>query len=319
MHPKPEGSADGGRENPGYSGGQTSGERITMFEAPNDGAVVRFDDLYPRWNTMHARDAGQYRWLISYYGGEEGYLNENRETGLVSDRGHAGIMHLSAGCRQFGVHEHTMTEIYVILQGEVESIEPGRSQEAGPLDVLYMPPKAPHAVRAVGDEDVVLFFCHDANEQIGRSVYYDESDDRWSSGTPLVQVVSWSELEQSRDKPGAQTGGTMRSWAAWGAASGDAAVGPKAAINDKISVGTTEILPGNAHVVHAHPFAEHYLVVSGRAGVVGRADGAILGPRDYVGFAAGTPHALRAVGVEPLRVLWLQEGQGDGVTSYAAD
>jgi mannose-6-phosphate isomerase-like protein (cupin superfamily) len=290
---------------------------MAMFEAPSDGAVVHFDDLDPRWNTMHAREAGHHRWLVSYYGGEDGYLNENRETGLISDRGHAGIMHLSAGCRQFGVHEHTITEIYVILEGEVESIEPGRTQKAGPLDVLYMPPQAPHAVRASGDEDVVLFFCHDANEQIGRSVYYDESDDRWSSGSPQVQVVRWSELQSRRDAPGAEVGGTMRAWAAWaGAVDGDAPITPAAAANDKVTLGTTLIPPGNAHVPHAHPFAEHYLVVSGRAAVLGRGDGEILGPRDYVGFAAGTPHGLRAVGVQPLRVLWLQEGQSTGETTY---
>jgi mannose-6-phosphate isomerase-like protein (cupin superfamily) len=288
-----------------------------MFEAPSDGAVVRFDSLDPRWGTMHAREPGHYRWLISYYGGGEGYLNENRSTGLISDRGHAGIMHLTSGCRQFGVHEHTVTEIYVILQGEVESIEPGRTQKAGPLDALYMPPTAPHAVRASGEEDVVLFFCHDASEQIGKSIYYDESDDRWSSATPQVQVVRWSELRSRRDKPGANVGGTMRSWTAWaGAAGGDAAIGPNAAANDLVSLGTTEILPGNAHAVHSHPFAEHYVVISGRAAVLDRDDGAILGPRDYVGFASGTLHGLRAVGVEPVRVLWLQEGQGDGVTSY---
>ena len=69
--------------------------------------------------------------------------------------------------------------------------------------------------------------------------------------------------------------------------------------------------------MHSHPFAEHYLVISGRAAVLGREDGLILGPRDYVGFAAGTPRGLRAVGVEPLRVLWLHEEQGDGVTIYS--
>jgi mannose-6-phosphate isomerase-like protein (cupin superfamily) len=227
-------------------------------------------------------------------------------------------MHLAAGCRQFGVHEHTITEIYVILQGEVESIEPGRTQRAGPLDVLYMPPRAPHAVRAAEGEDVVLFFCHDANERIGASVYYDEADDRWSAGAPQVQVVRWSALPRGEDTPGAAVGGTLRSWTAWaGARTGDAAIADAAAVNQRISLGTTEILPGNAHIVHEHPFAEHYVVVSGRAAVLGRDDRAILGPRDYVGFAAGTPHGLRAVGVEPLRVLWLQEGQGDGVTRYS--
>ena len=124
-------------------------------------------------------------------------------------------------------------------------------------------------------------------------------------------------MTQRRDKPGAEVGGTLRSWTAWvGTPAGDAAITPDAAANDKVSLGTTAIEPGNAHVVHAHPFAEHYVVISGRAAVIGREDGAILGPRDYVGFAAGTPHGLRAVGIEPLRVLWLQEEQGDDTTSY---
>src|ERR1700753_117059 len=200
---------------------------MAMFEAPSDGAVLHVDDRDPRWNTMHAREAGHHRWLVSYYGGEDGYLNENRETGLISDRGHAGIMHLSAGCRQFGVHEHTITEIYVILEGEVESIEPGLTQKAGPLDVLSMPPQAPHAVRASDDGDVVLFFCHDANEQIGRSVYYDASDDRWSSGARRVRVVRWWGRQPSADVPGGEVGGTMRAWTAWaGATDGDAAIDP---------------------------------------------------------------------------------------------
>jgi hypothetical protein len=48
----------------------------------------------------------------------------------------------------------------------------------------------------------VLFFCHDASEQIGKSVYYDESDDRWSSGTPQTEVVRWSELTERRGRLG---------------------------------------------------------------------------------------------------------------------
>jgi mannose-6-phosphate isomerase-like protein (cupin superfamily) len=289
-----------------------------MFEAPPKGAVVRFDELSPTWTTMHAREPGHMRWLVTYYGGAEGYINENRETDLVSDRTVTGMMWLGAGNRQFGVHEHTVTEIYVILKGQVESIEPGRRQLAGPLDCLYMPPGAPHAVRAVGDEDVLLLWFHDENEEIGKSQYYDEGDSRWSSATPAVQHVRWADLQPNWSAPGARTGGTMRWWASWaGAAAGEFAIDPAVgAPNKRVGLGATMIPPGNAHVPHAHPFAEHYVVLSGRAAVHGADPGRILGPNDYVGFAAGQVHGLRAVGTEPLQVLWLQEETGVPGTTY---
>lgn len=285
-----------------------------MFLAPPDGAVMRFEEINPTWNTMHAREPGHIRWIISYYGGGEGYINDNPENGLFSDRTAAGMMWLAAGNRQFGVHEHTMTEIYVILKGRVESIEPGRRQQAGPLDVLYMPPQAPHAVRAVGEEDVLLLWAHDENELWGKSQYYDESDSRWSDGTPAVQVVRWADLAPRWDAPGAREGGTMRWWAAWAGGTGsefpiEPGVGAE---SSRISLGSTVLPPGNSHVPHSHPFAEHYVVVSGRAAVVGGDPSTILGPHDYVGFSAGQVHALRAVGTEPLHVLWFHEDVGGG-------
>lgn len=291
-----------------------------MFEAPSDGAVIRFDELQPTWNTMHAREDGHIRWITSYYGGTSGQINDNPETGLVSDRTAAGMMWLAAGNRQFGVHEHTVAEIYVILQGQVESIEPGRTQQAGPLDCLYMPPQAPHAVRAVGDEDVVLLWCHDENERTGLSQYYDEEDDRWGSGTPAVKLVRWSDLESRQDGPGALVGGTMRRSAKWvGSPDGDFPVDPAvSAVSERISIGCTVIPAGNAHVPHAHPFAEHYVVLQGRAMVSGSESRAILGTRDYVGFAAGSTHAVRAVGVEPVHLLWIQEEISTGGTTYEA-
>lgn len=283
-----------------------------MFEAPERGAVVRFDELNPTWNTMHAREPGHMRWIVTYYGGSEGYINDNPETGLLSDRTVTGMMWLAAGNRQFGVHEHTITEIYVILKGRVESIEPGRRQLAGPLDCLYMPPGAPHAVRAVGDEDVLLLWCHDENERIGKSQYYDESDGRWSSATPAVRHIPWAALEPDWSAPGAREGGTARFATAWvGASKGDS----PAVDNARVSLGLTTIPPGNRHVPHTHPFAEHYVVVDGLAAVLGSERGEVLGRYDYVGFAAGQEHGLRAVGTDPLRVLWLQEDAG-GDTSY---
>ncbi|MEZ5076761.1 MAG: cupin domain-containing protein [Solirubrobacterales bacterium] len=289
-----------------------------MFEAPEGGAVVRFADLNPTWNTMHAREAGYLRWVVSYYGGVEGQINDNPETGLVSDRTAAGMMWLAAGNRQFGVHRHTVAEIYVILRGRVESIEPGRRTQAGPLDCLYMPAGAPHAVRAIGGEDVQLLWCHDENETLGLSEYFGEDDERWHDEGPGVQVVRWAELQPRWEAPGGRRGGTLRWSASWaGCERGEVPIDPGVgAASERVGLGTTVLPPGNSHVPHAHDVAEHYVVVSGRAAVHGAPSRRVLEPSDYVGFAAGQPHALRAVGTEPLQLIWLQEGPA-ATSSYA--
>ncbi|QEC48505.1 cupin domain-containing protein [Baekduia soli] len=288
----------------------------------NGGNVVRADDLVPTWNNPHAREPGYLRSIISYYGGVEGFVNDNPETGLLSERTVAGLMWLPVGSRQFGVHQHTITEIYIILQGQVESIEPGRRHVAGPMDCLYMPPGAPHAVRTAGDEDVVLLWCHDAQEPLGSSTYFDEDDPRFTADSPSVELVRWEDLEPRSDAPGARVGGTLRSEVVWaGPETGEQPVAPGVgAVNDKITLGCTILPPGNVHVAHAHPFAEHYIVASGRAAVVGdEAPVTVLGPMDYVGFDAGVPHALRAVGYEPLRLITFQESGAGGSATYAAD
>jgi quercetin dioxygenase-like cupin family protein len=101
----------------------------------------------------------------------------------------------------------------------------------------------------------------------------------------------------------------MRSSIGWaGPARGEMAVDPAvSASSDRVFLGSTALPPGNAHVPHAHPFTEHYVVVSGRAAVLGDATSRALEPLDYVGFQPGEVHGLRAVGTEPLRLLWLQE------------
>ncbi|CAB4883087.1 unannotated protein [freshwater metagenome] len=271
----------------------------------NGGDIVLFEQLEPTWNNPHAREEGHLRWIVSYFGGTPGQINDNPETGLLSTQGSAGLMWLQAGGRQYGVHQHTMRETYVILKGQVESIEPGRSHLAGPLDCLTMPPGAPHAVRAVGSEDVVLLWCHDANEEIGRSQYYDESDDRWDSSRPPVDVVRWDALAPTREEPGAHEGGTRRTTVTWL----EAERGPSdGVLAGSVRLGCTTIEPGSRLASHSHPFTEHFLVISGRASVVGPQASPALGRWDYVRFEPGVVHSLRAIGDEPAQLLWLQEG-----------
>jgi hypothetical protein len=83
-------------------------------------------------------------------------------------------MRMPVGNRQAGVHVHSVTEIYVILRGEVESFDGvGNRHRAGPLDCLYIPAGVPHGVRTVGAVDLELIWVHDAIERVGVSSYLD--------------------------------------------------------------------------------------------------------------------------------------------------
>lgn len=283
-------------------------------------AIVRFDDLSPTWEAPRAREPGFIRWIVSYVGGVPPFWNNNPETGLVSGRVAIGVMWLPVGNRQSGVHVHSITEIYVILRGRVESIElSGRRHVAGPLDCLVMPPGAPHAVRAIGDEDVVLLWVHDKPEEAGSSAYFDESEPPPPGGAPQVQLVTWDSLEPSWDLPKAKSGGHLRYATSWvGGAEGfehyNRGVG---AINDRVSLGAVVMPPGNSEVPHSYATPRHYLVVSGRGTVVGDRDAAPLGPLDLVVLPPSVPHALRTVGTDPLRLVsFHEELQPEGSAQY---
>src|ERR1700742_2388688 len=123
-------------------------------------AVVRFADLEARWHTPRATEPGYLRWLVSYVGGPGGHTHPSPETGPLSERYVIGLMGLPAGNRQAGLHIHSVTEIYVLLRGCVKSLEAGgRTLVAGPGDCLRIPAGAPHGVRAVGDNDVLLVWA----------------------------------------------------------------------------------------------------------------------------------------------------------------
>ena len=274
----------------------------------NSVTVVRNRDLEPSWSVKQAKEPGFMRSLITWVGGPAGYINTNPDTAVISQNSAVGLMRMPVGNRQAGVHIHAVTEIYVILKGEVESFDGvGNTHRAGPLDCLYIPAGVPHGVRTVGDTDLQLIWVHDAIEKVGVSSYLDGSgpfpaDDH-------VRLVSFTDLAPDWGGEKAKEGGHLRWSANWVA--GEASIinhnPAEAVINARIALGVTVIAPGNSHVEHAHPHPETYVVVRGSAILQRDGRNVRLDHLDAAYFPAEAPHALRNGGDEPLYLVWVHE------------
>lgn len=248
------------------------------------------------------------RSLTTWIGGPEGHINSNLGKSVISGRCAVGLMRMPVGNRQPGVHVHSVTEIYVILKGEVESFDGlGRVHRAGPLDCLYIPAGVPHGVRAVGDQDLELVWLHDGIERLGVSTYLEgegsfPADDE-------VSLVPFRELEPNRINPRAEETGHARWSASWvGGPEGYVNYNRgRAALNERIGVGLTVIMPGSRHVPHSHPVGEIYVVLKGRG--VARIEGESLevGPLDGIYHPAGDVHALSNHADQPLYLMWVHE------------
>ncbi|HVW46327.1 MAG TPA: cupin domain-containing protein [Solirubrobacterales bacterium] len=283
---------------------------IDVRKRPAEPFAVRLEDLTPSWHTAKAKEPGHLRWLVTYVGGPAGYPNANPDTGIVSDRIVLGMMRLYAGNRQFGVHTHGVAEIYVIVRGEVESIEAGGiTRRAGPMDCVYIPAGAPHGVRAVGDADVDLIWLHDDLEKRGTARYVEEAGLDAGTDYPRVSVVRWADLEPRWVAEGAKEGGHMRRHVSYvGGAPGLLNLNPEAAArSERVALGAMVMTRGNSQVPHSNPLCEMYVVTKGRARVVGRPEIAALGPLDALIVPPDTEHALRSVGDEDLELIWVHD------------
>lgn len=270
--------------------------------------IIRNLDLEPAWTVKQAKEPGYLRSLITWVGGPEGYINTNPRQAARSLDATLGLMRMPVGNRQAGVHVHSVTEIYVILKGEVESFDGvGNTHRAGPMDCLYIPKGVPHGVRTVGDTDLELIWFHDAIEKNGVSVYLDGPGP--FAADKEVQLIAMKDLAADWSGQDAKLGGTLRWSANWVAAPGSPVNhNPGAAVlNDTLAAGITAILPGNSGVVHGHRFAETYVILSG-TGAVHQGDQAVhLGRLDAARFDAGEAHRIRNTGDATLYIFWLHE------------
>lgn len=203
-----------------------------MGDAPK---LIRFAELEPAWAVKRATEPGFLRWLVSWMGGPQGYVNFNPDQAAQSERAAMGFMAMPQGNRQAGLHKHSVAEIYVILKGEIEGYDhTGVPHRAGPFDCIYIPAGVPHGVRTCGTEDLHLVWVHDAIERVGVSVYVDSAapDDSDQS----IRIVRLS--DQPPCLPGTATPRGM----AWRV--GYVGDGPGEVPNPGIQLGLTTLMSG---------------------------------------------------------------------------
>ena len=268
--------------------------------------IIRFQDLEPSWTTKQAKEAGFMRWLVTWVGGPEGHINTNPEVAVESKNCAVGMMYLPRGQRQAGKHTHGVTEIYVILQGELEGFDAsGHPHRAGPLDCTYIPVGCPHGVRNCGTEDVILFWVHDGVERNGTAVYYP--DDHVFTDAPAIDLLRYADLEPDWSAPGAREAGTMRWSANWvaGLPGSPARQAGGSIANSKIAIGMTVLEPGHTQPAMALPVARLYLVAGGEAITDIGAGNTRLTHLDGLHLAPGETAALRNNGPDTLRLFWV--------------
>lgn len=280
-----------------------------MQRAVTGGArLIRDRDLEPSWDLKRAREPGFLRSLTTWVGGPEGHINSNLGHSAIGQNCAVGLMRMPVGNRQPGVHVHTVTEIYVILRGEVESFDGvGRTHRAGPLDCLYIPAGVPHGVRAVGDENLELVWLHDAVERLGVSVYL-EGEGPFPAERE-VALVPFRDLRPGEQpaRVAAGPGGWSVSWVAGPDGSPNHSPG-FAAVNGHLGIGLTEVAPGGRYVPHGHGGAALGLVLEGCGAARIGGETVEVGPLDAVYCP---PTDLQAIGNpaqdKPLRVMWVDE------------
>ncbi len=271
--------------------------------------IVRNRDLQPFWGVLRAKEPGFMRSLITWMGGPEGYINTNPGVAVESRHCAVGLMDMGAGQRQPGVHTHTMTEIYVILEGQVESFDGvGNRHSAGPLDCLYIPKGVPHGVRTVGDRPVKLLWVNDEIEKWGVSLYQEGPGPHPADNE--VSLIPFLSLEPNLSAARAKEPGFMHWNVSW---VGCATTGPNynaghAALNDRVGVSLCVVQPANR--LPNSPASGHqlYVVVRGRAVVdTGPQQRTVLDPQDAVFCPASMTVDLRALDGEPLYLVRVHE------------
>ncbi|KEF51122.1 uncharacterized protein A1O9_12845 [Exophiala aquamarina CBS 119918] len=277
--------------------------------------VIRWKDLEPSWH-LPDQKAGMLRWLINWVAGPEGYYNSNPGHAVLSHNVAVGFQHLDVGNKQKGRHTHTVTEIYIILRGQVLGYDGyGHEHVAGPLDCVYIPAGVPHGVRAYGDAAVDLLWVHDALEKKGSTAYWDESmPNPQDESKEEITVVPFRDIVPNWDAAKVPVPGEMHSMINWvGGVAGSRNFTPEHAMyNDKVAIGLLCIPEGHRQTIHNRKNAELCVVVRGKAVV--RLDDSRneeLLAMDAVYVPAGASRTIRNHSTELTYVLWVHERSGE--------
>lgn len=266
--------------------------------------IVRHRDLEPFWGVKRATEPGFMRSLVTWMGGPEGYINTNLGQAIPSRHCAVGIMDMSVGNRQPGVHVHTMNEIYVILEGQVESIDGvGNKHIAGPLDCLFIPTGVPHGVRTIGDIAVKLLWVNDDLEEWGAAVYLEGPGPH-----PADNEITSIELADLEPNWSAASPAGQMHWQADWVSSPKVNHNPRVAVaGDRIRLGLCVVLPANRLQEQATGYNQLFVVINGQAIVKSPNGSEAVGQQDAIFVPAGVDVDVRSLHDEELRLIRVVE------------
>lgn len=273
--------------------------------------VIRQSELEPKFHTPKAKEPGYIRWMTTHIGGGPGYINSNPEQSIISDNIVFGMMGFPAAQKQYGLHAHTVTEIFVVLKGEMTSFDGnGGVHRAGPLDCIVLPPGCYHGLANLGREDVLVLVIHDRLERKGSAQYTDES----RLPCPAMQLVSFRELEPNWQGHMAKQTGYLRWLASWLGGFNGLDFHPGQSIkNEHAALGFMGMMPYNKQPRHRNESGVVYFVAQGNiavSGPGGREE--IAGLYDTIYVPPGEEHAVRNVSGEIAHIVWMHDKLVDG-------
>lgn len=273
-----------------------------------EASIIRYRDLEPSWHLLKAREPGNLRWITNWVGGAEGYINSNPAVAAISDRYLVGLMCLPMGNRQPGIHAHSVTEIYVVVSGELEGVDgSGEVHRAGPRDCMVIPPGVPHGVRSCGDEDAYFIWLHDRLEKKGTAVYSDLT--RTGDKPAAMHLVRNKDLEPCWDAPQARETGHLR-WTTSFVVGDPARTHGKAVVSERLELGLMVLLPGNSQPATQRAFATTYVALGkGLLSCSGNRS-TQLDRLDAVYVPAGTAHGLRNSSEAAALIFWANDHPG---------
>jgi len=285
-------------------------EKLLHPKPDSSGAtIIRFNDLAPSWH-LPGQEPGMMRWLTSWVAGPEGYVNSNPGYAALSQEISAGLMYLDVGNRQRGLHYHSVTEIYVILKGQVLGWDGNHEEHiAGPMDCIYIPAGVPHGVRCYGTEEVEVVWLHDQIEKKGTTVYYTMEDKITTPQVDEISVIKFNDLEPQWTGPNVKEPGHLHWLINWvGGKEGFTNFNPDhAAVSEHTAMGLLVVLPAQKQVSRSGSSGELYIILRGTT-LVDTGNGNVeLNRLDALHLPAGKPRTFRNHGNEPVFIFWAHE------------